>query len=452
MDPTPQQTSGLEVLSDAGLWAGLTPTELAQILEGLGGPASFLEVAAIPKDVYTDTINLVRMPMPPEGEAAPLTPVVKGKAQQFLRACLAKVGAAAGPVTVTTLSIQKGPKMANFVDSALDSEITVLTKPHLEKLFAAYREARGEFPAEEIEPTEEQISAVHQLINNGSPPYVDFSIFGPYGRRLIRKLTFISYHYNAPEGTWKRLELPGPPDFDSWWKSWLVLKCTFLLLGGFKPERLDLYGEHLRSFITKYGSECWFLVYQADIRMRGEHFERIRRKLQIDFDAHKPNDLGFDPKTPWDAVFAAAVKDRDFWDSEVRDKALMYLTKVSSYKQASDDGTSQMYHPRGQAHTPFQTKGQGHKRKAIQQGAPKGSKSKGMGSGKGYSSSPSNGTHDVCNNFNRGMCSEPCPNHRAHTCSKCGKGHMRDNCPSLSSSSKPQGKGGKGKGSKGKGK
>ncbi len=101
-----------------------------------------------------------------------------------------------------------------------------------------------------------------------------------------------------------------------------MLKCTFLLLGGFKPERLDLYGEHLRSFITKYGPECWFLVYQADIRMRGEHFERIRRKLQIDFDACKPNDFGFNPKSPWDAVFAASVKDRDFWDSEIRDKAL----------------------------------------------------------------------------------------------------------------------------------
>ena len=56
MDPTPQQTSGLEVLSDAGLWAGLTPTELALVLNGLGGPTTFLEVAAIPKDVYTDSI------------------------------------------------------------------------------------------------------------------------------------------------------------------------------------------------------------------------------------------------------------------------------------------------------------------------------------------------------------------------------------------------------------
>ena len=223
MDPTPQQIAGLDALADAGSWAGLSPAELAEILDGLGGPTTFLEVAAIPKDVYTDSINLVRVAAPlvdeePPGAAVSLTPVAKGKAQQFYRACIAKVGVVAGPSTVTTLSVQKGPKMTKSVDSALDTEIIVLTKPHLEKLFAAYRTARGEFPSEEIEPTEEQISAVHQLINTGCPPYVDFSIFGPYGRRLLRKLTFISYHYHAPEGTWKRLELPGPPDFESWWR------------------------------------------------------------------------------------------------------------------------------------------------------------------------------------------------------------------------------------------
>ena len=227
---TPQALGGLSDLNGAGLWAGLTATELAEILNGLGGPTTFLEVASIPKDVYTDSINLVLMAAPEEGEARlPLTPVAKGKAQQFLRACTAKVGSVSGPVAVTTLAVQKGPKMANFVGSASDTGILVLTKSHLEKLFANCRNIGGEFSSQEIEPTEEQISAVHHFIITGAAPYVDFAIFGPFGRRLLRKLTFISYHYNAPEGTWKRMELPGPPDFDSLWKSWLVLKCTFLL-------------------------------------------------------------------------------------------------------------------------------------------------------------------------------------------------------------------------------
>ncbi len=289
------------------------------------------------------------------------------------------------------------------------------------------------------------------MISTGSTPYVDFAIFGPYGRRLLRKLTFISYHYNAPEGTWKRLELPGPPDFEAWWGSWLVLKCTFLLLGGFKPERLDLYGEHLRSFLTKYGQDCWFIMYQADIRMRAEHFERIRRRLQINFDAGKI-EFEFDPKSPWDTVFTAAVQDREFWDSEIRDKALLYLAKVSTYRVATDDGTTHMSFSRG----PYPpSKGQGQKRKPTQQDHSKGGIGKGQSMSKGYSPSPAhhNGNgHETCNKWNLGQCHEPCPNSRSHSCSKCGGNHTKEQCTSPSSSSKPPGKGGKGKETKSKGK
>ena len=102
-------------------------------------------------------------------------------------------------------------------------------------------------------------------------------------------------------------------------------------------ERLDLCGEHLRSFLTTYGPSCWFLIYQADVRMRSEHFERIRRRLQIEHDSQNIT-LGFDPTTPWDGVFAAAVKDTELWDSEVREKALPYLAKVSTFRDASHDG------------------------------------------------------------------------------------------------------------------
>ncbi len=449
--------AGLLALGDASLWAGLTSAELTVILDGLGNPTSFLEVAAIPKDVFTDSMNQVRMASPGGDDDAPgipLTPVAKGKAQQFLRACIAKVGVVSGPPTVTTVAV-KGPKMANFVDSSLDSEIIVLTKPHLERLFSNYRSSRGEFPSQEIEPTEEQISAIHQLINTGCSPYVDFAIFGPFGRRLLRKLTFISYHYNAPEGTWKRLELPGPPDFDSWGKSWLVLKCTFLLLGGFKPERLDLYGEHLRSFLTTYGPDCWFLIYQADVRMRSEHFERIRRRLQINFDTGLV-EFGFDPTVPWDAVFAAAVKDKEFWDSEIREKALLYLAKVNTYRETTQDGTSQIFGglPRGPAASLFPNKGQGQKRKFPRQEPSYGGGKRGgpQGQGKGGPQGQGGNKHETCNNWNAGRCQEPCPTNRAHACARCGGNHKKDQCSSSPSGpSKPQGKN-KGKNPNGKGK
>jgi hypothetical protein len=66
----------------------------------------------------------------------------------------------------------------------------------------------------------------------------------------LRKLTYISYQYNAPDVSWKRLELPGLPNFTTRWKSWLVYKCTWLLIGAVKPEHNELYGECIRTLIA----------------------------------------------------------------------------------------------------------------------------------------------------------------------------------------------------------
>jgi hypothetical protein len=335
-------------------------------------------------------------------------------------------------------------KMSCIVDSTIDSEVLVLTRGVVEKLFSDYRNTRGEFPSPEIEPTEDQLSAVSQLINTGSAPYVDFAIFGPYGRRLLKKLTLTAYQYNSPDGSWKRQDLPGPPDFDSWWKSWLVLKCSFLLLDSVRPERLDRYGEHIRSLLTTYGTECWFIIYQADVRMRSEQFERIRRKLQIDFEAGSTQ-FGYAPAKPWDGVFAAAAHDREFWDSEVREKAILYLTKTVSYRDTSHDGTTQLSRGahNGKGHQAQGHHGQGQqgqKRKNSQNPrselSSKGGKQAKSSKGKGGSTS-----HEACNNWNSNKCSDPCPTGRAHNCSKCGGSHRKDQCTSAG----PTGKKGKGK-------
>eukprot|EP00969_Alexandrium_andersonii_P305680 13512227-Alexandrium_andersonii.AAC.1 len=71
-----------------------------------------------------------------------------------------------------------------------------------------------------MEPTPDQLSAVAQLIESGAPPYVDFSLFGPHGRRLLKKLMFTAFTHNAPTNEWTRQDLPGHPTLEAWWKSW----------------------------------------------------------------------------------------------------------------------------------------------------------------------------------------------------------------------------------------
>ena len=72
----------------------------------------------------------------------------------------------------------------------------------------------------------------------------------------------MSFSYQVETGTWKRVELPGPPGFNSWWKAWLVLKTTLLLfLQSVDSERLEHYGEFIRQLVETYGPESWFLIY-----------------------------------------------------------------------------------------------------------------------------------------------------------------------------------------------
>ena len=95
MGPTPQEVPGFTTIDQVGTWAGLGTEELAKILDGLGSPANFLQVPAIPQGAYSETINLVRITGPPQqngdlGPVVPRTPVGKGKANQFLRAASPK--------------------------------------------------------------------------------------------------------------------------------------------------------------------------------------------------------------------------------------------------------------------------------------------------------------------------------------------------------------------------
>ncbi len=74
-----------------------------------------------------------------------------------------------------------------------------------------------------------------------------------------------------------------------------------LLLGAAKPAQLDSYAEHIRKQVEDYGQTCWSIIYQADVRMRSEEFDRIRRRLSIAFFKLDPSNRAlrnFQPTDP----------------------------------------------------------------------------------------------------------------------------------------------------------
>ena len=162
-----------------------------------------------------------------------------------------------------------------------------------------------------------------------------------------------------PDGSWQRKELPGPHSFEFWWASFRVYRAIFLLLDAAPPEVLDNYGEMLRGFSTLYGAEAWFLIYNADVRMRSEQFERLRRKAERDHAEATAlgGSSGFKPDKPWFTVFALAAGDKEWWNDNLHRPVMLFLTRITSARTALGDGTAQpdLDHPtssgsaRGQA-------------------------------------------------------------------------------------------------------
>ncbi len=120
------------------------------------------------------------------------------------------------PGTAMVVANVSGLKLDVLVNPVNKSSLAKLSDTEVSDMFEKYAAAMGAAPAQECEPTSEQLSAVNQLIVGGESPYVDFSIFGPYGRRFLKKLSISTSHFVPELGSWKTTEQPGPPEFQSW--------------------------------------------------------------------------------------------------------------------------------------------------------------------------------------------------------------------------------------------
>ena len=431
-------------LSAILVWVNISDQDSqAKVLSALGDPVDQSDVAGLELDDIKTCLGI---------NAGKL---LVSRAKRFYYACRRASGAdapasAAPPLPLVPLlgatpptTVDRKIKLSQLVDSSLDADLVPVPQSTLAGLFADYERDRGALPHIDHEPTPDQLGAIRMLIQADSPPYVDFSLFGPHGRRMLQKLSLVSNQFDPVENSWRRVSLPGPPNFDAWWRSWLVYRCSLLLLKASKPEPLDLYAECLRDLSQMYGQQCWFLVYQADVRMRREEMDRMRMRAVLLADttgATRP-----DPSTVWGTIFGDAARHKSFWDAEVRDKALLYLSNVRTRADVTHDGTSYP-HVHGQAQqnppakrarwtkAPRQQQGQGHRVDAQFPPLPP----------PAQPPAQANGQTDKCLNWNRGACTAvgPCPTGRKHICLTCGGNHRKVDCDAAPA--KAGGKGGKG--------
>jgi hypothetical protein len=99
--------------------------------------------------------------------------------------------------------------------------------------------------------------------------------------------------------------------------------------------RLQRYAERIRELSEDFPG-YWWVIGMADIHMRSEHLERVRRDCAK---RHAKGDLpDFDPARPWDVTFREAALDDKFWHKEVDKKILLFSSSLTPMARIADPG------------------------------------------------------------------------------------------------------------------
>ena len=196
-------------------------------------------------------------------------------------------------VPSSSSNVPAGPKkvkVAQIADQLDDTELELIDKKVSDQAYQNYRAMVGADPPVDAEPTPEQITVLYnKIITRGDALYADFSVLTPLGRRVQKQLKAKDY-FLQEDGSWKQVEMPGPPTFQAWTACWKIYKVAVLMFkypakvaradekSIMTPAALKEYYENIQKLSGDY-PECWHLVMQAEDRCRGEHLERVYRKL-----------------------------------------------------------------------------------------------------------------------------------------------------------------------------
>ena len=338
------------------------------------------------------------------------------------------------PPPLTPEKLTKKVKMSMVADQVFDQEIECLSDEKITECYANYTKIFGDVPSSEEEVTIEQLSALHTLIASGSPPYVDFAVWGPHGYRLMRKLRLTGLMLTAG-GDLRNVELAGPPTFGMWERCYACLKTGLLMLGAVSISNLLKYHDLMKKYHERYGPSVWHLQYQSEVRQRQERMIHHRRAGQEEarLAASTSSTSRFSADKPWDYAWARAVEDFHWWRSELEEPCLLILTRTRSLAAMVDGDVEINAEPEAK-----RRKGGGSGAQDVQKSGWEsgyGSQELSLKNSKFHERqhNVSNGAHVtnrrgvvLCNDFNLGTCTETIGQNRCkkepnkiHQCSKC---------------------------------
>ena len=215
-------------------------------------------------------------------------------------------------------------KMANIVDQTDDSETKLPDAVMLNEWAQRYIAVMGAPPHEEEEPTDAQLAALHHRVRvQNQPPYVDFSVWLPFGRRVLKNQKFRAF-LPIGDGSFVMKDLPGPQNLQQWLVSWRVFKVACISLNLVTLAALLLYEKVIEKLVLQW-PKAWGLIAQADDKARAEKLEKIRRSIALDIAAGGAPPREYTEAEPWTACFRALALDERFWNEQVRHPAAAWL-------------------------------------------------------------------------------------------------------------------------------
>ena len=409
--------------------------------------------------------------------AASLVEQAKAKQHEVELAKLQAEAAKNSP-SINAKSDSDGIKLSQVVSQMSEQVAPVLDQGVVDSCYKVYWDIFKRYPGKGHEMTEEQLGALSFLLKSHKNPYVDFAVWIPDATATTRKLKLGGMMPMAG-GKWRSLELFGPPDVHMWKASFTLLQAGLLMFEAVDCGNLLAYAEKIEKYANIYGDQVWHLIYQADVKMRRDHFERLRRQGRDELaDALQINpqlDLTSFPyvdQRPWNYVFSKATNAATWWKEELEDPAMLVLNDVASQSRFLSDDIAidqpkskkpkTSYDSGGSAHYNAERQGKGMHGSVVK-AAVKGPPGHYVSSD-GLTFLANRSNVELCRQYNAGACGGPhgghrCPvdNNRFHACNKCLGPHPacnvdgRDN-PCQSEPKPPSSTRMKGGKSKGKGK